>query len=111
MLRRDRRTSYYQADGLWFRQLAEQRRNGAGSAKLISYASFGTVIRQLPARLLNSFVTPGASGTRKTRHLLYAPDIRPAIGRFLSEDPIGSRGGMSIPTWCQTRSMPLTLPG
>jgi RHS repeat-associated protein len=90
-------TSYYQADGLGS---VTSLSNGAGAlAQNYTYDSFGNIIAT-SGSLVNSFRYTGREWDTETSLYYYrARYYDSTLGRFLSEDPTGLKGGINYYTF------------
>lgn len=87
-------TSYYQADGLG--SLTSLSNTSGALANTYTYDSFGNLVAS-SGSLVNSFRYTGREFDTETSLYYYrARYYDPQSGRFLSEDPIGFRGGMNF---------------
>jgi RHS repeat-associated protein len=101
-------TSYYHADGLGS---VTSLSSSAGSiANTYTYDSFGKLTASTGSLVNPLRYTARESDTETGLYYYRARSYDPAIGRFLSEDPIRSRGGIDFYTYTANSPINLTDP-
>ena len=101
-------TSYYQADGLG--SLTSLSNTAGALAQTYTFDSFGKQTAS-SGSLTNPFQFTGRESDSETNlYFLRARYYDPAIGRFLSEDPIGFKGGIDFYRYVRNNPVRFTDP-